>query len=255
MDFGVSEESLESSLRTGVVSLLYLTQSLLEEQKKLAAENRRNRQKIRLFHFFPTDPQHAQPQHAAIAGFIRSLSAEHPQFVCRNIELQGDGLTTLTPDDIAVRIFVELQDVDAGNVEIRYIAGRRQVRKNEALALSQADRLNLKPDGVYVITGGCGGLGSIFAQHLARQLKARLALVGRSPLGAVQEEQIRLLEPLAGEVAYFQADIGNSEDVGRLMQEIRSHFGRIDGVIHCAGVLRDSPIAAKSAQERARRLR
>ncbi len=42
----------------------------------------------------------------------------------------------------------------------------------------------LKQGGVYLITGGLGSMGLAFAEFLARQVKAKLVLVGRTPLTA-----------------------------------------------------------------------
>jgi len=38
------------------------------------------------------------------------------------------------------------------------------------------------------------------------------------------------------EVLYVTADVGNSEDVDSLIQQSKSHFGEIHGIIHAAGV-------------------
>ena len=40
----------------------------------------------------------------------------------------------------------------------------------------------LRPGGVYLVTGGLGGIGLELMEHLARHAKARLVSVGRSPM-------------------------------------------------------------------------
>ena len=44
----------------------------------------------------------------------------------------------------------------------------------------------LRHGGVYLITGGLGGLGLAFAEHITRAFKANLILVGRSELPATE---------------------------------------------------------------------
>src|SRR5205085_5006274 len=68
-------------------------------------------------------------------------------------------------------------------VDIAYRAARRYVRElaPASLPLSVAGRL--RTHGVYCIVGGAGGLGQIFARHLASRYSARLLLTGRSPAG------------------------------------------------------------------------
>ena len=58
-------------------------------------------------------------------------------------------------------------------------------RLHATLPLSVAGRL--RTHGVYCIVGGAGGLGQIFARHLASRYSARLLLTGRSPAGPRDE--------------------------------------------------------------------
>ena len=46
-----------------------------------------------------------------------------------------------------------------------------------------------------------------------------------------------------------QADVSKAEDVRRLLAQARSQFGAIDGIIHGAGVLRDSLLRKKTREE------
>ena len=41
--------------------------------------------------------------------------------------------------------------------------------------------------GVYLITGGLGDLGLVIAEELAREFRARLVLLGRTPLVPAQQ--------------------------------------------------------------------
>ena len=42
-------------------------------------------------------------------------------------------------------------------------------------------KFQCKKNGVYLITGGAGGLGYLFAEYLAKQAEVKLVLTGRSP--------------------------------------------------------------------------
>ena len=104
----------------------------------------------------------------------------------------------------------------------------------------------LRERGVYLITGGLGGLGLIFARFLARNARARLVLASRSPANEQQQRYIRDLESLGSEVLHCQVDVANLADVERLVANAESRFGTLDGVLHCAGVLRDALILKKT---------
>src|SRR5262249_60939453 len=42
--------------------------------------------------------------------------------------------------------------------------------------------LSLRDEGVYLITGGLGGVGLVLAEHIAKTVRAKLVLLGRTPL-------------------------------------------------------------------------
>ena len=112
----------------------------------------------------------------------------------------------------------------------------------------------LREQGVYLITGGLGGIGLVLAEALATSLHARLALVGRSGLPARETWQdyllqhdnqdpladrirhVQRLEELGAEVLVIAADISNDAECIRAVEEAARAFGTIHGVIHSAGV-------------------
>ena len=100
-----------------------------------------------------------------------------------------------------------------------------------------------------MITGGLGGLGFIFARYLAGQVRAKLVLAGRSDLSARGQERITELESLGSEAVYIKADIAQREQAQELIAKARQRFGRIHGVIHSAGVIRDALLSKKTPQD------
>src|SRR5262249_36367406 len=107
----------------------------------------------------------------------------------------------------------------------------------------------LRKKGVYLITGGAGGLGLIFAEFLAKEFSARLVLTGRSELSAAQESKLEAMRRFGAEILYVCADVSRDEDVKNVVNAIKSRFGEINGIIHAAGVLRDSLIRNKTTEE------
>lgn len=95
-------------------------------------------------------------------------------------------------------------------------------------------------EGVYLILGGAGGLGRIFASEIvARVPTACVVVAGRS----------HPVPPLPDRVAYRQLDLAHAADVEALVRGIAAEFGRLDGILHCAGVLRDSLAVRKNSEE------
>ena len=109
----------------------------------------------------------------------------------------------------------------------------------------EADASALREHGVYLITGGFGGLGLALAEHLARRYRARLVLVGRSPVDAAE---VRRLEELGAEVLAPRADVTDPARLAEVVAEVRRQWGRIDGVVHAAGAPGGGLLVGKSRE-------
>jgi phthiocerol/phenolphthiocerol synthesis type-I polyketide synthase E len=120
---------------------------------------------------------------------------------------------------------------------VAYRGRYRWVQDVEQIRFDAADEtpLKLKDRGVYMITGGMGGIGLEFAQYLAQTVKARLVLVGRTPLPS-DDEKIRAIQDAGGEVLLAAADVTNEVQMKSVVGQARQRFGEINGVVHAAGV-------------------
>ncbi|CAM4477235.1 type I polyketide synthase [Paenibacillus xylanexedens] len=114
--------------------------------------------------------------------------------------------------------------------------------------------MNWKEDGVYIITGGLGGLGMEIAERLLSFGRMNLALIARTPLPkrhnwdiilnakntspVLKSKLLRLLdmEKRAGQMMYLGADVADADQLSQAIEQLRSRFGCIRGIIHAAGV-------------------
>jgi 3-oxoacyl-[acyl-carrier protein] reductase len=88
--------------------------------------------------------------------------------------------------------------------------------------------LELK-DRVILVTGASRGIGAAAARLLSAE-GARLALVSRNA-----EALATLQATLPGEALIIACDMTLEDAAARIVQACRSHFGRIDGLVNCAG--------------------
>ena len=125
--------------------------------------------------------------------------------------------------------------------------------------------------GVYLITGGLGGVGRVVAEHLARSKLVTLVLTSRSGLPPRSEwkslmakreegdptrqkiQTVLALEAHGAEVMVGAADVTDREAMQSLVDAVCARFGGVDGVIHAAGVVDDDLIPLKDP-EAARRV-
>ena len=91
-------------------------------------------------------------------------------------------------------------------------------------------------DSVIVITGGGGGLGLSMAERLARA-GARLALIDHN--ADLLKEAAARLAPVCSEVKTYAADITSEETVESVFQSIADDFGKLNGLVNNAGIIRD----------------
>ena len=243
------DEDLGSQLQRGIYSVFHLTQALMEQKPK---------EKVQLLYMYESTGDEPQPQDAAISAFAKTIRQENPKFSYKTIEMQAPSEQTpaLVPSEVVDLALREFQ-TDSAEVEIRYNGKQRSVRRLKETPLEAEDggdqlfseTASLKEGGVYLITGGAGGLGLIFAEHLAGKMQARLVLTGRSDLSPQKEAKLLELQSLDSEVAYIKADVSKREEVEALILETKSRFGEINGILHCAGVKRDAFVLKKTQQE------
>ena len=115
--------------------------------------------------------------------------------------------------------------------------------------------MRLREGGVYLITGGLGRIGLVLAEYLARTVRAKLILIGRSAFpGRDKWEQwlathgeddrvsrrirkVQAIEELGAEVLIISADVANEEQMQAVITQAYERFGTIHGVIHSAGIV------------------
>ncbi|MCX8131441.1 MAG: SDR family NAD(P)-dependent oxidoreductase [Clostridia bacterium] len=128
-----------------------------------------------------------------------------------------------------------------GNPPERFVKGLQ-----ETLLPVKKEMSYIKDNGVYVITGGMGGLGFLLACHISRKSKIKLALLGRSE---PDQQKILQLAQNGAEVIYLKADVSSYPEMAAAFDKIRSSLGPINGVFHCAGILKDQFIIHKNSAE------
>jgi acyl transferase domain-containing protein/acyl carrier protein len=171
---------------------------------------------------------------------------EHPNVVCRMIETDLD----VAPSDeraatrrearrrdaLVAQILDEISSAPGDSI-VAYRRGSRFVSAYEPVRLEESLSSPLRSRGVYLITGGLGGVGMLLARHLAERVQARLVLLGRSAPSEEKLRQIAELEQLGAEVLVVAADVSKRDDMQHVLAAIDARFGELHGVIHGAGAV------------------
>lgn len=192
----------------------------------------------------------SQPQHEAVSGFLRVLEKEYSGFNGKIVEVHHE-VNQDTDYELLGILHQEITKDDSFH-DVLYKKHNRLVKQYEQVNLERyTSPFNnvLMKNGVYIIAGGIGGLGQIFAEYLAKTLKAKIVLTGRRSNDNEVGQAIKQIQLCGGEALYYQCDISNRLNVENLIQFTKSSFKRINGIFQSAGVIADSLFRNKSINE------
>lgn len=117
----------------------------------------------------------------------------------------------------------------------------QQARHIGKIVVQMPAPLQPRSDRTYLITGGLGAIGLHTAAHLAQLGAADLVLTSRrAPSTEAQQLIDDIIEKHRCRVHVVTADVGDSDDVHRLLAHIRAELPPLGGVLHLAGVLDDA---------------
>ncbi|MFF8475161.1 SDR family NAD(P)-dependent oxidoreductase [Streptomyces sp. NPDC015414] len=181
-----------------------------------------------------------------LAGLLRTVHLENPRLHTQYVEC----LDGASPAAVAARLVAEGTAIP--EPEVRFRDGRRLVRRPTEARLRPAPT-PWRVGGVYLVTGGVGGLGLIVARDIAAAVgTATVVLTGRSPLTDAQRTELDALRAAGLTVDHQRADVTDRDAVARLLAHVTDEHGPLTGVLHSAGVVHDNFVVRKSAEELAR---
>jgi len=251
----------------GFNSLLFLAQVLgkhnLTEQLHIAVISN-NMQEV-------TGEEVLCPEKATIIGPVKVIPQEYPEISCRTIDVVIPSLVKTWQGEKLIDQLLNELEAQSSDLVIAYRGNHRWVQHFEPISLDKhsAKTIILKEKGVYLITGGLGGIGLTLAKHLAKTVQAKLLLVGRSEFPERDkwsewlihhDEQdstshkilkVQELEKLGAEVLVVSADVANHEQMLWAIQKAQEDFSNFNGVIHAAGVPGGGVIQRKTPEKTA----
>jgi len=208
------------------------------------------------------------PAKSTLLALCPVIPLEYPGVACRAVDVRVPQAGSRHERRLVEMLLRELVD-DLPGTAVAYRGDRRWVRDAEAVRLEPA-AVSARPRrrGAYLVTGGLGRVGLAVAESLTRDFAARLVLTGRDRLpprgewdrwlaspGADERTRrkilaVRALEELGAEVLAVAADAGDLEQMCRTVELAEERWGRIDGVLHAAGVTRDETFVALAETRR-----
>ncbi|MBW7476952.1 SDR family NAD(P)-dependent oxidoreductase [Paenibacillus oenotherae] len=235
--------SLQESQHYGVRSLFFLTKALMNQAIQGDIELVVVAQQV---HAVTNLEQELSPQYASLLGLGKVLRQEYPQLKCKGLDIDEHTPVSVWMKELGLRDLAST---------VSYRDGRRYVQQFQHAGLNRtaSDPVQIHSDGIYVITGGTGGLGLETAKYLAGKSNVNIALINRSAMPDRSQWEALLadgqdarvvgkirdmmeIEALGARVVAYSADIADYAAMSALLDDLRESFGPIRGVIHSAGV-------------------
>ena len=239
---GDNVPELEQAQARGFYSLLYLAQALGDQLLTLAPAAVKVEEKLNIFVVSNnlqevTGEEKLDPEKATLLGPCRVITQEYQNIVCRSVDVVVPERTHQRRELLVESLLEEFASGAPDRV-IAYRGRHRWVQDFEPIQFDEADEFagKLRDRGVYLITGGMGGMGLELGHYLANAVRARLVLVGRTPPTDDQRLKIQRIEEAGGETLVVTADVTDEARMKSAIEQARERFGEINGVIHAAGV-------------------
>ncbi len=189
--------------------------------------------------------RHIIPDHALPWALGKVINKEYQNIQCSGLDIEFSGLDA---DKWAEIIYDEMHALKQHETWIAYRNRDRlkSVCVPRSVLEDRKRMLPLKDGGVYLISGGQTGVGLEIAKYIASKVAAKLVLINRTPLDDTapqdRREGIITLQEAGAEVLPFQGDVTNLGEMQSLVARVTKMWGKPDGVIHAAGVLKDGLI-------------
>ena len=256
-EYTYSPDTSNDQLHLSFFSLLYLAQALQQQEYihpitlGVLSSNAHD----------VLGTERINPFHATLHGPCRVIEKEIPNIRCVQIDLE----CTSQPQPLPKALINYLVDGPEQNM-LAYRGKHCWIPEFTPVMQGASGKDGaVQKKGVYLITGGMGGLGLAFATWLAQEYNATLLLLGRSPMPEktlwasllndpatdskliARIRSIQQLESLGAHVDTLQADVTHSEDMQAAIEAAHKKYGAINGVIHAAGIIEDALLPLKDS--------
>lgn len=174
-----------------------------------------------------------------VTGIANTVTKELPNIIVKQI-VNCDSVEVVMSEQVLKQFCsYELTNkviICGGNVYIpKYI--KKDITENKAV---------LKDNGTYLITGGTGNVGLLFAKEISLRIKANLVLLSKhyteSDIYNDNSEKCRIIQSVINDikksgsnVVIIKSDVTDFDELKKTVETIKNRFKSINGLIHAAG--------------------
>jgi phthiocerol/phenolphthiocerol synthesis type-I polyketide synthase E len=261
----VDAERIAAARRTGFDALLALAQGIADARPTAEVTVDVLCDGV----FAVTGAERLRPENALLLGPATVLPQETANTSCRVLDVTG--CDPDAPRDDAVRAVHAMLTRPGAGHQLALRGRHWWARDFDRITLAGTpEHTALRDGGAYLVTGGLGGIGLAMAEVIAEGAQRPvIGLLGRSPFPAEQEwdawlaahgeqdptsvriRRLRGLKELGARPVVLRADVTDRAETAAAVAELRRVAGRLDAVVHAAGLPSRGMMAGKSAADAA----
>ena len=174
-----------------------------------------------------------------MSGIALTLPLEYPNITVKQIEIQ-DELTKGFEELWVKEIFIN------DNEKRVILQNKKRYAVEYKNALNIVKKNVLKENGTYIITGGTGNVGLLFAREISKRVKANIYLLSKhytedslieevNPKIEAIIDVIKSIKESGSSIFVKKTDVSNYDELSEAIEKIEKQHGSIDGIIHAAG--------------------
>lgn len=250
----LEETRFNRAMETGFYSLIYLARALgkYEDKEKIQISVITDQMQ----EVFENDI--AFPEGALVLGPVTVIPTEFPNIKCLSVDINLKNDSNHN-NSLIKNLLEEFNEEIQENENIIAFRGRyRMKRVFEQIKIkpisSTHSKPSLKKHGVYLITGGTGGIGFEIGESIARNTMGKIFLTSLLPFPSRSQweewikthkvddpirKKIERIEKIEKEGAHIEiciVDVTDPKGMKKLIENIIEKYGHINGIIHAAGI-------------------
>jgi acyl transferase domain-containing protein/D-arabinose 1-dehydrogenase-like Zn-dependent alcohol dehydrogenase/acyl carrier protein len=249
-------EALDESLRNGFYTLIALAQVAFE---KNLTENFQILVGADHLHSVDGDGADLHSEKSSLLGPCRVLPLEIPSLTAKCIDLPS--ASWVSPPQWLVEALERELRTPCTELSVALTQERRCVEFMETARERSRGRTRLRPGMTVLITGGLGGLGLKVARELFESAQVKLLLTSRWAPPPTQEweqhlddsgkvghalRELKALSELGAVFEVIVTDVANPGEFRGALKKAEAAHGRIQGVVHAAGISPVGPALDKT---------
>ncbi len=183
----------------------------------------------------------ADPADSLVWGFVKTVRVEHEELFGGIVDTDEKNYNELS--DVLMNALSKKSDEE---ISIRndkmYVSRLVKAEKTSKLT---SEPVKFSDDAAYIITGGTGMLGQIYTEQLLSHGAKNIVLVCRKPPSdKIMENIDRMKAEYNSDITVEYCDVNEFSSAEEIIARLASDGKSVKGIVHCAGLLRDTPISS-----------